>query len=104
MAKLTKEGMLTRERMRLNSMDRLELFDELYGDTHSELVDALMETYEEEIDANEVVSCCDCGVDCIPGEDAEGYEDTWYCEDCADEDDDDDDDETHCGSTSDDDT
>lgn len=81
MARPTREEMLTRERMRLNGMTRLQLFDELYGDSSLELREQLYETYEEEIDEGTIVACAKCGQDCSPEEGAEKDEELT-CEDC----------------------
>jgi predicted transcriptional regulator len=84
MGQLTKAQMLKRERERLRKLSHLELYDEYCYSSPAELIEDILEKYEEELDGNEIVSCSDCGRDCTPGEDAEGYEDEWTCEDCSD--------------------
>lgn len=88
MAKPTREEMLARERTRLNGLSRLELFDELYGDSSKNLRDDLLEAYEEELDDGAIVPCAGCGQDCIPETRVNNSSEDWFCQNCGDKEED----------------
>jgi hypothetical protein len=80
---ITKGDMLQRERTRLNSLTRLQLFDECYGNTSAELIGDLMEHYGEELGAGNIVPCALCGCDASAQQDEEVIDGEWHCEDCS---------------------
>lgn len=74
---------MVRERNRLRKMSHLELFDELYGDSSNDIIDELMEQFEESVEANDIVPCSKCGQECFPEDSSDEDDAEWLCEKCG---------------------
>lgn len=85
MAKFTRDAMIANERLRLCGRSTLQLMMDYCDMSRSELIEELMEHYEEDVNAGNIVPCADCGQDCSPDEESEDPEAEWYCEKCGDE-------------------
>lgn len=79
---ITKSDMFQRERTRLKKLSKLELYEEMHGYSYTELVDDLMETYEEDVREDTIVVCSNCGCDAQVEDAEEGEDGEWQCEDC----------------------